>query len=148
MTAPHLLIENVRKSFGPKDVLNGVSLSVARGELLAILGPSGCGKSTLLRVVSGLLPQDRGRVSIGGRDMGQAPQKDGKYDHHHEGLQDSPGGPQRRLFVTHFDIAPNQEVEQLAIFPDLLEIQQPHSARGLDVRDGPLRKLKRAWLSS
>lgn len=76
MTAPHLAIENVRKSFGEKDVLNGVSLSVEKGELLAILGPSGCGKSTLLRVVAGLLRADRGTVRIAGKGMDRVPPRD------------------------------------------------------------------------
>lgn len=76
MTAPHLAIGNVRKSFGTKDVLNGVSLSVEKGELLAILGPSGCGKSTLLRVLAGLLRADRGTIRITGKTMDGVPPRD------------------------------------------------------------------------
>jgi ABC-type Fe3+/spermidine/putrescine transport system ATPase subunit len=76
MTDPHLRIEGIRMSFGRKDVLNGVSLSVEKGELLAILGPSGCGKSTLLRVVAGLLRQDRGSVRIADREMDGVPPRD------------------------------------------------------------------------
>ena len=76
MTVPSLSIENLRKSFGEKEVLAGISLSVETGELLAILGPSGCGKSTLLRVVAGLLRADRGTVKIGGRDMAGVPPRD------------------------------------------------------------------------
>ena len=73
MTASSLSIENLRKAFGEKEVIAGISLSVERGELLAILGPSGCGKSTLLRVVAGLLRPDRGIVKISGRDMDGVP---------------------------------------------------------------------------
>jgi len=76
MTAPHLSLEKIRKSFGAKDVLNDVSLDVKTGELLAILGPSGCGKSTLLRVVAGLLRADRGTIGIAGRDMDGVPPRD------------------------------------------------------------------------
>ena len=51
--------------------LSDVSLSVADGEFMAIVGPSGCGKTTLLNIVAGLLPYDRGSVSIDGtRDHG------------------------------------------------------------------------------
>ncbi len=76
MTLPNLSIENLRKAFSAKDVLNDVSLNVETGELLAILGPSGCGKSTLLRVVAGLLRADRGTVKIAGRDMEGVPPRD------------------------------------------------------------------------
>ncbi len=72
----HLSVERIRKSFGEKTVLNGVSLSVGTGELMALLGPSGCGKSTLLRVVAGLLPKDAGEIRIGGRDMENTPARD------------------------------------------------------------------------
>ena len=49
--------------------LSDVSLSVADGEFMAIVGPSGCGKTTLLNIVAGLLPYDRGTVSIDGRQI-------------------------------------------------------------------------------
>ena len=73
---PHLSADGIRKSFGGKTVLDGVSLSVKAGELMALLGPSGCGKSTLLRVVAGLLPKDGGAVRIGGRDMEHTPARE------------------------------------------------------------------------
>jgi putative spermidine/putrescine transport system ATP-binding protein len=72
----HLSADGIRKSFGEKTVLDGVSLSVGSGELMALLGPSGCGKSTLLRVVAGLLPKDFGEVRIGGRDMENTPARE------------------------------------------------------------------------
>lgn len=50
------------KSFGPRQVLGRLALSVARGERLAILGPSGIGKSTLLRILAGLDTDYRGRL--------------------------------------------------------------------------------------
>ncbi|MCU1351605.1 MAG: transporter ATP-binding protein [Acidimicrobiales bacterium] len=50
-------------------VFDGLDLTVAAGEFLAIVGPSGCGKSTLLRVVAGLLDADAGRVVLGGADV-------------------------------------------------------------------------------
>jgi iron(III) transport system ATP-binding protein len=66
-------LEDLRKSFGACAAVDGVTLDVHDGELLAILGPSGCGKSTLLRLVAGLERQDRGRVVLHGRDVGQLP---------------------------------------------------------------------------
>ena len=68
-----LVAENLHKSFRishpPRDVLRGVSLTVGRGELVALMGPSGCGKSTLLHILGGLEPPDSGRVQIEGVDL-------------------------------------------------------------------------------
>ncbi len=73
---PHLAIADLRKSFGAKPVLAGVSVEVRAGEMLAILGPSGCGKSTLLRIVAGLLGKDGGSVRIAGTDVDGVPARD------------------------------------------------------------------------
>jgi ABC-type Fe3+/spermidine/putrescine transport system ATPase subunit len=62
-----ILINDISKKFGTIQAVKGVSLSVAKGEILAILGPSGCGKSTLLRLIAGLERPDAGTVELGGR---------------------------------------------------------------------------------
>ena len=62
-------VEDLRKTFGSHNVLNGVSLSVRRGETLAVLGRSGTGKSVLLRIVIGLETPDSGSVRIHGQDI-------------------------------------------------------------------------------
>ncbi len=62
-------VENLRKTFGRHSVLNGISLSVNRGETLAVLGRSGTGKSVLLRIVIGLETPDSGSVRIFGEDI-------------------------------------------------------------------------------
>ena len=67
--APVVAVENVYKSFGPQRVLNGVSLTVSRGETLAVLGRSGTGKSVLLRMIIGLQIPDSGAVRIHGQDI-------------------------------------------------------------------------------
>jgi thiamine transport system ATP-binding protein len=64
-----LIVEDVTVSFGARRVLDGVGLSVATGEIVAVLGPSGCGKSTLLRVIAGLQDVDAGTVSWDGEDL-------------------------------------------------------------------------------
>src|SRR3712207_5471114 len=61
-------IENIEKEFGRYPALQGVSLNVSGGELVALLGPSGSGKTTLLRIVAGLETADRGRVMFGDLD--------------------------------------------------------------------------------
>jgi ATPase subunit of ABC transporter with duplicated ATPase domains len=60
-----LSIESVSKSFGPKQVLNDVSLDLRRGDRLAVIGPNGIGKSTLLRIVMGRLEADSGSTEWG-----------------------------------------------------------------------------------
>ena len=64
-----MVLEEVYAARGEAEVLHGLDLTVARGELLVVLGPSGAGKSTLLRVVAGLEPATRGRILIAGRDV-------------------------------------------------------------------------------
>jgi polar amino acid transport system ATP-binding protein len=68
-TAPVVQIEDVKKSFGDHLVLDGVDLTVTRGEALVIIGPSGSGKSTLLRCVNLLEPIDSGRIFFEGQEI-------------------------------------------------------------------------------
>ncbi|MEE4188530.1 MAG: amino acid ABC transporter ATP-binding protein [Roseobacter sp.] len=62
-------------SFGTTKALDGVSLNVARGEVVCLIGPSGCGKSTLLRSANWLTPPDKGAVRLNGTIVGSAPQR-------------------------------------------------------------------------
>lgn len=57
-------IENLKKSFHNRPILDGVSLNVERGDLIALIGPSGCGKSTFLRCINGLEFVDSGKAQI------------------------------------------------------------------------------------
>jgi iron(III) transport system ATP-binding protein len=61
--------EGVEKSFGAVRAVDGASLRVGEGELVALLGPSGSGKTTLLRVIAGFEEPDTGRVAIAGREV-------------------------------------------------------------------------------
>jgi len=64
-----ILIEDVVHSYRGRGksltVLDGISLSIRRGEFVALVGPSGCGKTTLLDILSGLVELQRGRVTVG-----------------------------------------------------------------------------------
>ncbi|HSY64429.1 MAG TPA: ABC transporter ATP-binding protein [Terriglobales bacterium] len=64
-----IAVDDLHKSFGSQKVLNGISLSVSRGETLAVLGRSGTGKSVLLRIIIGLQRPDSGSVRIHGQDI-------------------------------------------------------------------------------
>src|ERR1700685_2947259 len=68
-SAPAVAVEDVHKSFGIQKVWDGVSLSVKRGETLAVLGRSGTGKSVMLRIIIGLEKPDSGSVRIHGQDI-------------------------------------------------------------------------------
>ena len=68
-----LTVDSVSLSLGGERVLDGVSLSVAAGEVVAVFGPSGSGKSTLLRAVAGLVDVDSGRVLVDGVDVTAVP---------------------------------------------------------------------------
>ncbi|MDO4550158.1 MAG: ABC transporter ATP-binding protein [Planctomycetia bacterium] len=68
-----LRFENVVKSFGNNCAVNGVSLTVKKGEVFALLGPSGCGKTTLLRLCAGFENPDSGRIFINGTDITNLP---------------------------------------------------------------------------
>lgn len=71
-------INNLRKSFGNTEVLHGLNLKIARGQLATLLGPSGCGKSTLLRAIAGLNSIDEGEIIIDGKRVdGLAPKDRG-----------------------------------------------------------------------
>ncbi len=70
-----IIISNLQKSFGPKQVLKGVNLKIYDGESLVILGPSGCGKSVLLKHIIGLMKPDGGQVIIDGEDITRFEQK-------------------------------------------------------------------------
>ena len=63
-----LIAKDIRKSYptprGPLDILNGISLSLSRGEAMAITGPSGSGKSTLLYILGALEPPTSGTVTL------------------------------------------------------------------------------------
>ena len=62
-------IDKIHKSFNHRDVLNGLSLRVEKGELLAIIGGSGVGKSVLLKHITGLIRPDSGTISVDGSDV-------------------------------------------------------------------------------
>lgn len=61
-----IVLNGVTKRFGDRPVLNGVNLTVAKGEVLCLIGPSGSGKSTVLRCINGLERHDGGTISVAG----------------------------------------------------------------------------------
>jgi iron complex transport system ATP-binding protein len=68
--------EGLSFSYGELPVLHDLSLSLGRGSFTGLIGPNGCGKSTLLRILSGILPPSRGRVTFEGRALDQIPRRE------------------------------------------------------------------------
>jgi len=69
VTSSKLVLEDVHKAFGSKQVLNGIDFTVDEHEVVCLIGPSGCGKSTILRCVDLLERIDRGRIVLDGEDI-------------------------------------------------------------------------------
>lgn len=72
MSTPKIELRKIVKHFGTKHVLNGVDLSVQKGESLVVIGGSGSGKSVTLKCILGLIKPDAGEVLIDGRETAQA----------------------------------------------------------------------------
>ena len=66
-------LTGLRRSYGPVQALDDLTLRLAPGELVALLGPSGCGKTTALRCLAGLEDPDEGRIEVDGKDLTRVP---------------------------------------------------------------------------
>ncbi|HSO46424.1 MAG TPA: ATP-binding cassette domain-containing protein, partial [Rhizobiaceae bacterium] len=66
-------LTQIRKAYGPVEVIHGVDLDIAEGEFVVFVGPSGCGKSTLLRMIAGLEEITGGELHIDGRLVNEIP---------------------------------------------------------------------------
>lgn len=69
MSETMIEIKDLKKNYGDKEVLKGISFSVGKGEILALLGPNGAGKTTTIRILATLLDPDSGSASINGHDV-------------------------------------------------------------------------------
>ena len=71
-----LELRHISKSFGDRQVLSDISLSINKGEIVSILGPSGCGKTTLLNLILGLTELTEGQLVLDGEDLSHVSMKD------------------------------------------------------------------------
>lgn len=69
MIEPYIKIEDLHKSFNSNHVMKGVSLSIYKNEITAVIGRSGCGKSVLLKHIIGLMEQDSGYIWVDGKNI-------------------------------------------------------------------------------
>lgn len=98
-----LRLESVTRRFRDRTAVDGVDLTVAEGELFALLGPSGSGKSTLLRLVAGFEPVDSGRILLAGREVSGP---DGWVEPEHRGVGLVPQG---ETLFPHLSVGQNVE---------------------------------------
>ena len=68
-----IALDHLTKRFGPITAVDGIDLTVAKGEVLGFLGPNGAGKSTTMKMITGFLAPSGGRVSVCGHDVGSEP---------------------------------------------------------------------------
>jgi len=90
MADPAIAVKNLGKSYGEVKAVDGLELSVQKGEFFGFLGPNGAGKTTTIRILAGLIPPDEGEVFLGGfgpgarekisRLIGVVPESRGFYD--------------------------------------------------------------------
>jgi len=71
---------DLRKSYGDREALKGVSLAAGRGELVAVIGPNGAGKTTFLSILAGIQQPDSGDVSLPASEIGWVPQQAAVYN--------------------------------------------------------------------
>ncbi len=111
MAKPLIVVNDLYKRYGRKNVLKGVDLTVAEGEVMALLGANGAGKTTLMRIVAGLVKPSRGDVALSGVSLNKA------------------GAELRRYIglVSHLPLLYDNlsGLENLAFFARLYDMQQP-----------------------
>ena len=59
-----ITVENIKKKFGKLVVLNGIDLTLKKGECIALIGPNGCGKTTLMKIILGMVMADSGSILV------------------------------------------------------------------------------------
>src|SRR5712692_378564 len=74
-SGPIIQAQDLRKRYGDRVAIDGVSISVNEGEIVVLLGPNGAGKTTTLSLLSGVIAPDSGRVSIAGQDLAASPRQ-------------------------------------------------------------------------
>ena len=119
-------VSEIRKRFGENEILKGISLQVAEGDLVSIIGPSGCGKSTFLRCLNGLEVADSGSMEIVGTSLSRAPgtPPDPQFNHKMHTLRQRVG-----MVFQQFHLFPHLTIaENVMLAPRVADGQSPAAA--------------------
>jgi polar amino acid transport system permease protein len=113
---PVVVVEQVTKTYGSRAVLKGVSATIRRGEVVAVLGASGAGKSTLLRLINHLETLDGGHISVRGKSVGYLP--DGTAKRSARAIAQDRAEARIGMVFQHFDLFDHLTVlENLTVAP-------------------------------
>ena len=137
-------VEGLRKTFGRREVLKGLSFSLEHGGFLSIFGPNGAGKTTTLRVLATLLAASSGRVAVAGHDVREDPmpvrRAIGLISHDPMLYLDLTAQENLRFYADMYGIEGRE-----ARITELLERLEPHSGldpRAVDILDGLLADIR------
>ncbi len=136
MNAPLLNIDSLDAGYGKKQVLCGVSMTVARGEVVGVIGPNGAGKSTLLKAVAGVIKPWSGSVRLDGEEVGPL----GPVEMLERGVAYVPQG---RVIFDELTVA-----ENLALTAGTKRVSQVVFAEKLDELFGAFPELKEKYRAS
>lgn len=123
---PLLVIEDLHKSFGTLDVIQGISTTIKKGEVVVMIGPSGSGKSTFLRCMNLLETPTKGRIWFGGEEIvsGGALQRDGttlSLSHRQREINRNRYRSDMGMVFQHFNLFPHLSVlDNITLAPRLI----------------------------
>ncbi len=132
---PAVICRNVQKSYGGREILKGIDLTVSAGEVVVIMGPSGSGKSTLLRMISHLEPMDWGDVTVNGRLVGYEPLPGGGVRPVRKRLAQARAAARIGMVFQHFNLFEHlTALENIIEAPVSVDRQKPEAARAVAAR--------------
>jgi ABC-2 type transport system ATP-binding protein len=148
MTKPPISVKKVKKSFGEKTVLDGISIDIPSGGIFGLIGLNGVGKTTLIKILLGLLNQDSGETAIFGENI-DLPKTRETFSYLPEKFQPSPylkGEEFLSLTLSYYgkklDIdAARAKARVLDLDPDVLSQKITHYSKGMTQKLGLLSAL-------
>jgi polar amino acid transport system permease protein len=132
---PSVICRNVQKSYGGREILKGIDLTVNTGEVVVIMGPSGSGKSTLLRMINHLEPLDWGEITVYGQRVGYEPLPGGGVRPVRKRLAQARAAARIGMVFQHFNLFEHlTALENIVEAPITVYRQKPDEARAVAAR--------------